>query len=319
MKKNKSEILFKMNDYYTKDDCMQIMLYYQNNLTFMGYFKGNQRIMYNHLVEFGEQEEPNLYLYDDRRRGFPYYSIPTHIERIGLFDRYIAANQIINYEEPYISFIDGKIVKHTGFKDGNDFYLHNKVINVNDTDMHEKKIICREDIQKYIETGYIDGIDNKDYKYVMISDGASWFYRNELDSAESITSMQQSQMLNIINNSIKSDKDRNLLAYAVTKLEDIALPYEYDPRIMIKFGNDSSLKIEEFIITYKGYGIFELCITNIPITKESLSKIKANVMLPKIKMYREPRVSMHLNPNVTREQLEEVERQKLAKRLEKIK
>ena len=311
-----NQMLFKINDYYTKDDCMQIMLYYQSNLTFLGKFKGEQRIMYNHLIESGEQEKPNLYLFDDRRIGFPYNNIPTHLERVGLHGKFIATNQIINYEEPYISFVDGRIVKHTGFKDGNDFYLHNKVLRVDDFDPYEEKIVSREYAEKYIETGYLDGIDNNDYKRVVISDGASWFYRNELESDESITSKQQAQMLNIINYYITSNHDRNLLVSAVTRLEDVVLPYEYDPRIMIKFGYDGSLKIEEFVLSYKGSGEFELCITNIPVTKESLTKIKSNVMLPKIKMHREPNVSLRLNPNVTRNDLAQVERQMLGNRLE---
>ena len=123
-------------------------------------------------------------------------------------------------------------------------------------------------------------------------------------------------MLNIINYYITSNHDRNLLVSAVTRLEDVVLPYEYDPRIMIKFGYDGSLKIEEFVLSYKGSGEFELCITNIPVTKESLTKIKSNVMLPKIKMHREPNVSLRLNPNVTRNDLAQVERQMLGNRLE---
>ena len=315
MKKNKSEILFKINDYYTKDDCMQIMLYYKKNLTFMGKYKGDQRIMYNHLVDFVDLEKPNLYLYDDRRTGFPYGNIPTHFERVGLLGRFIATNQIINYEEPYISFIDDKIVKHTGFKDGNDFYLHNKILRIDDLDPSFVKTVSKEEVEKYIKTGYLDGFDNKDYKNVLLSDRASFFYRNELQSDESIAIEQQVEMLNIINNHIISNHDRKLLVSAVTQLENVVLPYEYDPHILIKFGNDGSLKIEEFIFKYKGHGEYELCITNIPVTKESLTKIKSDVMLPKIKMHREPNVSLRLNPNVTREQLEEAERQKLAKRL----
>ena len=310
--KNINEILFKINDYYTKDDYMQIMLNHQRNQTFIGKHKGEQRIMYSDIVEF--ETQTNLYLYDERRMGFPYSNIPTHIEKIPFLGRFVSVNQIIRCEEPYINIVDGRIFKHTGFRDGNDYYIHTKQIN---KEPSKELSVSRKKIEQYLTTGYIDGVDTNDYKKVVITDLSSWFYRPTLEKEENLIYKQKERIMNKIDDYEISEDDKSILQEAIDRLEDVVEPINFDSRIMIKFGNDESIKLEEFMIIYMGNSEYKLYIANIPVTKESLTMIKANAMLPKVKMHREPKISLRLNPNITREYLAQVERQKLGKRLEK--
>lgn len=74
---------------------------------------------------------------------------------------------------------------------------------------------------------------------------------------------------------------------------------------MIKFKQNGEVKIDAFVVKYLERGKYEIALADLPVTMESLSMIKSKAELPVIKTMKEPKISLSLNPNVTKEQLQE--------------
>lgn len=306
------EMVAKMHSHYVADDYIQIMLAYRDYLLLFG----NNDLMYfkNFIASYPSIREgsKNVYLDDERKNNFPYSQIPEHMERVLLFRKLNFVNQILDFEKPYIRINDGFIAKMTAFKDGDEAIVHTKILNGKLCDKRTKRI-TREELETYLKTGSLEQLDENEYEAKSIFDMNGVLYNSSLGLEQKWIDEEKQRLSRIIKESnmyidrtkIESQVRIKIeLQRAISTLDDI-LPFVLTQLIMIKFKQNGEIKIDAFGVKYLERGKYEIALADLPVTMESLSMIKSKVELPVIKTIKEPKISRSLNPNVTKEQLQE--------------
>lgn len=293
----------KMHSHYVADNYIQIMLAYRNYLILFG----NSDLMYfKNFIESNpsiREGSRNVYLEDERRNNFPYSQIPEHIERV-LFRKLNFVNQILDFEKPYIRINDGFITKITAFKDGDEAVVHTKILNGKLCD-EKTKTITREELETYLKTGSLEQLDENEYEDTSIFDMNGKLYNPRLELEQKWIDEEKERLSRIIDESDRyKESTKNELQRAISTLDDIS-PFVLTPKIMIKFKQNGEVKIDAFAVKYLERGKYEIALADLPVTMESLSMIKSKAELHVIKTMKEPKISLSLNPNVTKEQLQE--------------
>lgn len=301
--KKYDEIVAKMHRHSVKDDYIQIMLAYRNYLLLFG----NNDLMYfkNFIEDHPSIAEGsiNVYLEDVRRSDFPYSQIPEHIERV-LFRKMNFVNQILDFEKPYIRINDGFITKITAFKDGNEAIIHTKILNGKLCNLRTK-IITRKELETYLKTGSLEQFDESQYGYISIFDMNGSLYGPELELEQKYINSEKERLSRIIDESIAyKESTKSELQRAIATLDEIE-PFVLTQKLMIKFKQNGDIKLDAFVIKYLERGKYEIALADLPVTMESLSMIKSKTELSVIKTMKEPKISLSLNPNVTKKQLQE--------------
>ena len=298
------EMVVKMHSHYVADDYIQIMLAYHNYLLLFG---NNDLMYFRNFIESHpsiSEGSRNVYLDDERKNNFPYSQIPEHIERVLLFRKLNFVNQILDFEKPYIRINDGFITKITAFKDGDEAIVHTKILNGKLCD-EKTKTITREELETYLKTGSLEQLDENEYEDTSIFDMNGKLYNPRLELEQKWIDEEKERLSRIIDESDRyKESTKNELQRAISTLDDIS-PFVLTPTIMIKFKQNSEVKIDAFVVKYLERGKYEIALADLPVTMESLSMIKSKAELPVIKTMKEPKISLSLNPNVTKEQLQE--------------
>ena len=297
------EIVAKMHSHYVADDYIQIMLAYRNYLILFG----NSDLMYfKNFIESNpsiREGSRNVYLEDERRNNFPYSQIPEHIERV-LFRKLNFVNQILDFEKPYIRINDGFITKMTAFKDGDEALVHTKILNGKLCDKRTKTI-TREELETYLKTGSLEQLDESEYEDTSIFDMNGTLCNPEIELEQKWIDLEKKRLSRLIDESDGyKESTRSELQRAISTLDDIS-PFVLTQKAMIKFKQNGEVKIDAFAIKYLERGKYEITLADLPVTMESLSMIKSKAELPVIKTMKEPKISLSLNPNVTKEQLQD--------------
>lgn len=311
------EIVLKMPNHYVKDDYIQIMLGYRDYLLLFG----NNGLMYfKNFIEKSlsiSKETRNVYLDDERKLDFPYSQIPEHIERVSSFRKMNFVNQILDFEKPYIRICDGLIIKTTAFKDGEEAIVHNKLLNEKLYN-YRTKTITRQELENYLKTGFLEQLDEEEFEDISIFDMNGRLYNSELESEQTWIQQEKERLTRVINASTEYiindyiESTKTTLQRAIANLDEIE-PFTISQNEMIKFKANGEIKIDCFVIEYEERGKYKITIANLPVNMESLSMIKSKSELPVIKYLKEPKISLLLNPNVTKEQLQEEKAKILAK------
>lgn len=298
------EMVVKMHSHYVADDYIQIMLAYHNYLLLFG---NNDLMYFRNFIESHpsiSEGSRNVYLDDERKNNFPYSQIPEHIERVLLFRKLNFVNQILDFEKPYIRINDGFITKITAFKDGDEAIVHTKILNGKLCD-EKTKTITREELETYLKTGSLEQLDENEYEDTSIFDMNGKLYNPRLELEQKWIDEEKERLSRIIDESDRyKESTKNELQRAISTLDDIS-PFVLTPKIMIKFKQNGEVKIDAFVVKYLERGKYEIALADLPVTMESLSMIKSKAELPVIKTMKEPKISLSLNPNVTKEQLQE--------------
>ena len=293
-----------MHSHYVADDYIQIMLAYHNYLLLFG---NNDLMYFRNFIESHpsiSEGSRNVYLDDERKNNFPYSQIPEHIERVLLFRKLNFVNQILDFEKPYIRINDGFITKITAFKDGDEAIVHTKILNGKLCD-EKTKTITREELETYLKTGSLEQLDENEYEDTSIFDMNGKLYNPRLELEQKWIDEEKERLSRIIDESDRyKECTKNELQRAISTLDDIS-PFVLTPKIMIKFKQNGEVKIDAFVVKYLERGKYEIALADLPVTMESLSMIKSKAELPVIKTMKEPKISLSLNPNVTKEQLQE--------------
>lgn len=298
------EMVAKMHSHYVADDYIQIMLAYRDYLLLFG---NNDLMYFRNFIESHpsiSEGSRNVYLDDERKNNFPYSQIPEHIERVLLFRKLNFVNQILDFEKPYIRINDGFITKITAFKDGDEAIVHTKILNGKLCD-EKTKTITREELETYLKTGSLEQLDENEYEDTSIFDMNGKLYNPRLELEQKWIDEEKERLSRIIDESDRyKESTKNELQRAISTLDDIS-PFVLTPIIMIKFKQNGEVKIDAFVVKYLERGKYEIALADLPVTMESLSMIKSKAELPVIKTMKEPKISLSLNPNVTKEQLQE--------------
>ena len=291
--------LAKMHSYSVAGDCVQYMAGYENYLMVFGnndlmYFKNVDESI--HLL-YGESK--NAYLKDERRNKFPYSQIPEHIERVSLFRKLIFANQIFDFGKPYILMFDGALAVVTVFKVGEEALAYSKQF-AGKLSNERTRVITSKELEIYLATGSLEQLDENDYNNSFIFDNSGRLYEpyavNERLEQTSFNNEKQRQQ-RIIDDYIEDKFQKNI------KLEEIE-SFIVTKKLMIKFKQNGEIKIDYFIIKFLQKGKYEIAVTGLPVTMESLSMIKSNIELTSIKTMKEPKINSLLNPHISKEQIE---------------
>lgn len=298
------EMVAKMHSHYVADDYIQIMLAYRDYLLLFG---NNDLMYFKNFIESHpsiREGSRNVYLEDERKNNFPYSQIPEHIERVLLFRKLNFVNQILDFEKPYIRINDGFITKMTAFKDGDEAIVHTKILNGKLCDKRTKTI-SREELETYLKTGSLEQLDENEYEDTSIFDMNGALYNKGLELEQKWIDEEKERLSRIIDKSDRyKESTKNELQRAISTLDDIS-PFVLTQKIMIKFKQNGEIKIDAFVVKYLERGKYEIALADLPVTMESLSMIKSKAELPVIKTMKEPKISLSLNPNVTKEQLQE--------------
>lgn len=288
----------KIRSIYVKDDYLQLMMAYRDYLILFG----NKELMYYKNLSLQEQRTRNVYLDDERRKYFPYSQIPEHIERKAFLFKRNFANQILDFEKPYIKVNDGLISKITAFKDDNETIIHSEILNGK---LNEKKvqIITRKELEHYLETGFLSQTDTKEYESISIFDGNGILYNSQIASEQYYLEEEKRKLSNFVDRYYDTnERTKKELQTAIATLNQIEPFYIITRRVMIKFRENNEIKLEKFLVRYLENDKYEITTAEIPLSVETLSTIKENC--PVIKSGREPKISLFLNPTIPKELLQ---------------
>lgn len=213
-------------------------------------------------------------------------------------------NQILDFEKPYIRINDGFITKITAFKDGEEAIVHTKILNEKLYN-HRTKTITRQELENYLKTGSLEQLDEEEFEDISIFDMNGRLYNHRIESEQIWIQQEKDRLTRIINeNNEYRESTKIELRRAIANLDEIE-PFTITQIAMIKFKSNGGIKIDCFTIKYEERGKYKITIANLPVNMESLSMIKSKSELPVIKPLKEPKISLSLNPNVTKKQLQE--------------
>ncbi len=308
--KKVSEIVQRVENHYVGADCIQVMVPYRNTITILN----KDGIIYSHKK--GSHASINKYVEDERRKQFPYSNIPTHYSKVGLFGKMNYANQLLNFEEPYIRIGDGGIIECFAVKDKSGVFLINKVL----TGDRRSVSATREELEEVFSTStngkekkYIIYLDDKSmnigefhplaseekiYNFVksQITENVEVFRKYVDNNGSSVAGwylLQHPLFLDFVEQSIK-DFDLNKM-----KL-DIELK---GGKAIILKSNGSDIAMQYVRANFVSLDNYRIDIVDIPVNKYTLEQLKH--LSPMIAKTTEPRIPLKLNPGVSKEDIKE--------------
>lgn len=304
------EFVERVHECFVKDDCVQLMFPYQK---YMFLFGNNDILYYRNILD--DKVIINHYLKDKRRFSFPYSSIPLHIERFGLFNKIELVNQIFDFEKPYIKLNDGYSTVNTAFRDGNSAIVHTKIIDMKGT-FERKFTLSRSELHNFLKTGFLFGYDENEYSEIFLVSRNARLTQNQFSEEDEkrILGLQRKELLHAIGCMNNSDSIKENLKNGVLKLDEFESFSVCSNYLLIKLKENGDIMVDKISILYLNEYEYVLTISNIPITKQTLKTIKSDCKLSKIKPMIAPKISLSLNPNVTKEQLKEEKEKILIKK-----
>lgn len=312
--KQTNEIIQRIKSYYVADDCIQVMIPYRDGITILSqddilfHYKNNS----NYYI--------NKYLQDKRRKQFPYSNIPTHYSRIRLFNKISYANQLFEYDKPYIRIVDGSIIESYAVKDNDEALLINKVMPI----FKRTGYRTRDELEKLLDkTSY----SNNNVYFINLNGGIYQENEYKIASEEKIVqSIKEYMQKNVdsLKENIKTkcnstnvvgdylNLDPCFLDFIQKKIYDFGIsdiafeiPLYDNPLLIIKTNKEeiSIQCVEMFFVNHNNY---KVNFYDIPVTKYTLEQLKSST---KIIPTEAPKISLILNPNVTKQDLKEAKKQ----------
>lgn len=296
------EKIYKMHNCFVDYDCIQMFLGYENYVLLFG---NNDLMYYNNLIDnnsFKTQKYKNVYLVEPRSTSFPYSSIPEHKERFSLFRTGMFANQILEYNKPYVQISDKILIKRVAYKENGDSFIYSDILN-GQNELEKTFIINRKQLQRYFYTGMLENYDDNEYnnKYIISSNGV--ILKNNLisEQAEQKLIDFDKKQLSILLEQFEYDDIRikNSLLRAINEMSDIEPLTIADNNYMVKLKDNGDILIDNFIINYLERNKYEIIISKIPVNVETLEIIKSRIDLSKAKTILAPKIKRSLNPDIS--------------------
>lgn len=304
--KKTNKFVQKIKNHYVSDDCVQVMIPYQDTLTIIN----QDGILYHHKP--GSSVYINKYLEDERRKLFPYSNIPTHYSRI-FFKKITYTNQILDFEKPYIRIGNGFWLESYVVKDNNQALLIS-VINQPDERIEH---MTYDELLKFI--GKSNNNDEEEIYYVSLSGALPINNKEVIPSKEEIHNyIRKSLSENVTDfkreiSEPESSVGRYLrdnpwfIEYVDQNLKNIdysSIDFNYkvdEPMLIVRI-NNGNITIQGVEIIFVKEDDYKVNIYDIPVTKYSLEQLKG---VPKINITREPRIPLRLNPGVNKQDIKE--------------
>lgn len=278
-----------ISSHYVSSDCVQLMIGYKNFMTMFN--KGG--IQYHQVPN--STYDINSYLSDERRILFPYNDIPLHYGRVGM-SKYTYTNQLLNFEEPYITVSDNAIIERMAILDKDDAFVVSNVLPI------RKRFIrmTREELEDLFRTKN----ENGEMSFVMQPDGYLWHYDsfgNFLITEKEIVELAKEELQGVLDADVLDNYafTANWLSKNISRLDIESIPkvgLELDGVILVKIIN-GNISLQRIIsVDFVGPNKYEVIIADLPLmeqapTRESLRMLGINDL-------KEPRISRLLNPNI---------------------
>lgn len=295
------EQIYKMHNYYTSYDCIQIMLGYKYYSLLFG---NNDLMYYNNLIDdnaFETQKYKNVYLVEPRSIRFPYSRIPEHKEKFALFKTGMFANQILDYNKPYVQISDKLLIKRVAYNEKGVSFIYSEILNR----QHEQEktfIIDRKQLQNYFNTGMLENYDDNKYnnKYIISSKGVILNNYISEQAEQKLIDFDKKQLSMLLDQFEYDDiRIKNSFLRAVKEMSDIEPLTIADNHCMVKLKDNGDILIDVFIINYLERNKYEIIISKIPVNVEILETIKSRIDLSKVKTMLEPKIKRSLNPDIS--------------------
>ncbi len=284
------KIAKKVPGHYVGEDCLQEMIGYSGSLLLLN----PDEIVYQ---DTSAENKINKYLTDERRHQFPYSNIPIHYQRAP-FKKYLFTNQLLNFDTPYLQLSpQGIFTQYALKKDKEGIVVFESLMT---TEKPQESLLTREELDRFfdyednkvfIHNGevcgklIIPGIDGilKSYKYY-----ASQVLRSSYSGTAEAEVVLESLLSNISINSIPSNF--NFLSS--------------EQAILMMTGAGQSMELSLVGVQYMNEDCYKLVLKRIPINLYTLEQIKRLITLRS----KEPRIPLRLNPDVTKQDIQEAKR-----------
>jgi len=297
-----NESIERIPECYINEDCGQVVFPFKKYM----FLFGDKGLMYYRNYTSGEYEG-NTYLTDKRKDSFPYSSIPEHMEREGLFKKNTYVNQILEYDKPYLRLFDGSIAKSTLFKSKDGALLHTKSFPCYSWTHGITKNVSRAELDVYLTYGCITDSNDEKYNSVyVINRNDISLLKEELTAEETLIEQEKQRLLDILTlltlRFPGALKEKNDLRRVIINLKEVD-PFVVMEGLMVKVSSDGNIKLDNFNVKFIEKNVYELEISYIPITKEVLKSVLSYAICIENKTMKEPKISLSLNPDITKEQL----------------
>ena len=307
MRKDVEETVHRMSSRCVGDDCVQLMIPYKQSITILD----RNGIVYHHKK--GCSDIINKYITDERRKQFPYHSIPTHYERF-IGGKYQYANQLFDFEQPYIILVDNGLVESYVVKDNDEALLLNKFLPM----VKHTTFKTREEIEKMIDQPF----NENEQLYYLYPDGTMPKKNNfSIPSEKKILEHIRNSLLeNVdeIKKYMKEEPDNTFTYYfkendflksfidkSIEKIDlndyELNLQLLKGKTLLLAKTNGTDINIEGLDIYFISPNHYKVDSYDMPITKYTLEQIK--YLTPKITKLKEPKISPRLNPGITKDDI----------------
>ena len=288
------KIARKVPAHYVADDCLQQMLGYRDGVIIIN----SKGIVY----EDTETEKTNNYVTDERRFNFPYHNIPTHIQKFGM-KKYKFANQILDFGKTYLHFTPQGMFTQQAFKDGEEgIVVYERLLK---SDESKEQIVTREELDKYF--------DYKDNSFYICNGKAVG--KLMLPTDEQILEYYKTELRialtnNTTNRTISIEKIDEIIGGIINGINLKSIPSNFrfmpqETQILVITDEEGKIKLEIIEdIVFLSENSFKITKTNVPIKSYTLEEAK------ELKIYeqKEPKISLWLNKDLTREDIKEAKR-----------
>lgn len=311
--KKTNEIIQKIERPYVGEDCVQFMASYKKSLTVFD----KKGIMFHSMPN--SKLEINRYVKDERRKQFPYSSIPTHRERDG-FSSINVTNQLFNYEEPYIRIGDGKVVESFVVQDNKEALM---ISNVMPT-IERVHYMTRSELESLFEQTqssnarkYVVVIDN-----ALFREGMPQLFKTEEEIVEIAHQCMSEQIKAYKENVLEKNSaipyfDETTIRCFEHYVNNLTIdgipggiPLDQGNIVMLEV-NGEEITIKKISVAFIGHDSYAVTIVDMPVTRYTLEQLK--FIATEISKIEEPKIPFLLNPNISRRRVRQAK--SLAKRI----
>ena len=307
MAKKVNEIVQKVNKWYVGDDCAQLMVPYKNAITILD----RNGIVYHHKE--GSEVFVNRYITDERRKQFPYHSIPTHYTKF--FDGvYQKTNQLFDFEQPYMRINNGSIIESYVVKDKSEALLISKIMPI----VKKTSFKTRKEIEEIIQQPaqenekiyyiYLDGTMPQNNEFGFVSEEEIFNYiKDQLSkNVADFREYMEKEPYSTVSRYLKENEFfLKFIEKNIDKLDLIDYQMNlhlFDGKsVLLVKTNGTDISIQGLDIYFISPDHYKVDTYDIPITKYTLEQLK--YMTSKIAKTKDPKIPLKLNPGITKEDL----------------
>lgn len=320
MAKKVNEIVQRINSWYVGEDCVQVMIPYKDAITILD----RNGIVYHHQEG---SKVINNYITDERRKQFPYHTIPTYNTKFAFYGVYHYANQLFDYEQPYIRINGGHLIESYVVKDKSEALAVSKVMPI----YKSTSFKTRKELEKLFEKPsaeneslyylYVNGTIPTKKEFNIPTEKEIFDYikgqlaKNVNDFRDYVKSYPESDVGSYLR---KNDFFLDFVEHNISTLDlnqyKLNLQLNDGATILLAKTNGADISLQGVDVCFIAPDYYKVDTYDIPVTKYTLEQLKC--LTPKIKKTKEPRITLKANSGITKDDIRREKRLILQRRKE---